>query len=63
MITDDPCPYCNGTDINIEDVIWVSFNNEGEGITEIGYYCQTCKNSYPAMITFDYNVTKREYGK
>jgi len=63
MLNEKPCPYCEGMDVNIEDVIWVSFNNEGEGITEIRHYCQTCKNSYPVMITFDYKVTKREYGK
>jgi len=61
MITDIPCPYCKGTDINIEEVVWVSFNQENEGLVEILNYCQTCKSQYPVLTEFKYEVIKSEY--
>ena len=60
MLNKKPCPYCKSTDINIEDVVWVSFNNEGEGITEIRHYCQTCKNSYPVITEFKYEIVSQK---
>jgi len=60
MLNEKPCPYCQGVDINIEDVVWVSFNNEGEGITEIRHYCQTCKNAYPVITEFKYTIISQK---
>jgi len=38
MINNIPCPYCKSKDTNIKEVIWVSFNQENEGLVEIMQY-------------------------
>ena len=61
MISEMPCPYCNSYDISLKEVIWVSFNEEHEGMTEIMHYCQTCKSEYPVLSEFKYEIIKQEY--
>jgi len=61
MINDIPCPFCKSLNINIKEVIWVSFNQESEGLVEIMNYCQTCKNEYPVLTEFKYEIIKQDY--
>jgi len=61
MINNIPCPYCQSIDTNIKEIIWVSFNQESEGLVEIMQYCQTCKSEYPVLTEFKYEVISQDY--
>jgi hypothetical protein len=60
MLNNNPCPYCQGKDVSIDEVIWVSFNEDGEGTTEIRHNCLTCKNEYPVITEFKYEVISQK---
>jgi len=61
MINNIPCPFCQSIDINTKEIIWVSFNQENEGLVEIMNYCQSCKNEYPVLTEFKFEITKQDY--
>jgi len=43
MISNDPCPYCQSLDINIEDVIWYRLIMKVKGLQRLDIIVRLAK--------------------